>query len=71
MTAPTMTVHTGLQLFIEGPQPGVPDLEVVELCKLLRASVIAAVARTLESMGVEARIVCEPRPLGGFIVGEA
>lgn len=71
MNAPTMTVMTGVQLFIEGPQPKTPDESIVELSKLLRASVIAAVARTLDSMGVEAKIVCEPRPADGFVVGEA
>lgn len=70
MTAPTMTVVTGLQLFIEGPQPKTPDESIVELAKLLRASVIAAVARTLDSLGVEAKIVCEPRLNFGLIVDE-
>jgi hypothetical protein len=71
MTAPTMTVYTRLQLFIDGPQPKTPDEKTVELSKALRASVIAAVSQTLASLGVEAKIVCEPRPAHGLVVGEA
>lgn len=68
--APRMTVMTGLQLFIEGPQPKTPDESIVELSRRLRASVIAAVARTLDSLGVEAKIVCTPKMDFGLVVDE-